>query len=292
MAEEVKDGAPAPAEPVHTPLSEIVDKPRLQTDVSPVVDAPRQAAPVERPERKAKAEKPDDDARFRGLLNETLSEREKRQAIERERDQYKRAWEEHQRKLAADQERDPAPDMFRDPQAYNAWVERQVSKRAEAIANQRVSPLQSRLSQQTQMLSAMSVKGRIGDEKWGKLNEWIAQQPPQFHDWCLDQDDPYGTALEQYRQRTTFERLGDKDIDTLIEEEVAKRLAAKAGPIDPPEDDLDEDERDYDAPRRPAPKSFAGARSADPTRDTQGRFTGPRPLGELVAERQNQKRKR
>lgn len=291
MAEEVKDGAPAPAEPVHTPLSEIVDKPRLQTDVSPVVDAPRQAAPVERPERKPKAHK-ERTVPLAEHIDQRISLQEKLRTEKERADRLEATWAEHQRKLAADQERDPAPDMFRDPQAYNAWVERQVIKRAEAIANQRVSPLQQRLSYQTQVLSATTVKGRIGEEKWAKLNEWIAQQPPQFHNWCLDQEDPYGSALEQYRQRTTFERLGDKDIDTLIEEEVAKRLAAKAGPIDPPEDDLDEDERDYDAPRQRAPKSFAGARSADPTRDTSGRFTGPRPLGELVAERQNTKRKR
>jgi len=291
LAEEVKDGAPAPAEPVHTPLSEIVDKPRLQTDVSPVVDAPRQAAPVERPERKPKAEKPDDDVRFKAMLRETLEEREKRQAMERKIADYERVLAEHQRTLSA-KTKAPPPDMFREPDKYTAYIQEAIREEAEKIANQRVAPLQERLSHQTQVMSAERVKTRIGDEKWNKLNEWIAQQPPQFHHWCLDQDDPYGTALAQYHQRTTLERVGDKDLDTLIEEEVAKRLAAKAGPIDPPEDDLDEDERDYDAPRRPAPKSFAGARSADPTRDTQGRFTGPRPLGELVAERQNQKRKR
>ena len=291
MAEEVKDGAPAPAEPVHTPLSEIVDKPRLQTDTSPAVDPPRQAAPVERPERKPKAEKPDEDVRFKAMLRETLEEREKRQAMERKLADYERVFAEHQRTLSA-KTKAPPPDMFRDPDKYTAYIQEAIREEAEKIANQRVTPLQERLSYQTQVMSAERVKNRVGDEKWNKLNEWIAQQPPQFHNWCLDQEDPYGSALAQYHQRTTLERVGDKDIDTLIEEEVAKRLAAKAGPIDPPDDDLDEDERDYDAPRQRAPKSFAGARSADPTRDTAGRFTGPRPLGELVAERQNTKRKR
>jgi hypothetical protein len=290
LAEEEKDGALAPAEPQHTPLSEIVDKPRISdTPAKAVVDAPE---PKQRREPKPEA-KPDDEARFRGLLNETLTEREKRQAAERERDQYKQAWTEHQQKLAADQERDPAPDQFRDPQKYNEWVERQVSKRAEAIAKQQMQPFMARVSEQQLTLSEMRAEKALGADKWTKLNTWIEGQPEQFKQWAMAQPDPYWAAYEQYRQRTTFERLGNDDIDTLIEKEVAKRLAEKAGPIDPPDSDIEEDDDDFDAPKpkQAAPRSFASARSADPSRDKGGRFTGPRPLGELVAEN-NQRKKR
>lgn len=286
MSEVSKDGAPAPAEPQHTPLSEIVDKPRL-ADAPAVVDKPVEretAKPAPPPQQK-----PDEDARFRGLLNETLTEREKRQAAERERDQYRRAWEEHQRRLAADSEKDPAPDQFKDPVGYNAWVDRQIRKQAESIARQQVQPIMAQVSEAQFRLSEMQAKEALGPDRWKRLNDWIKQQQPDFHQWCNSQPDPYWAAYEQYRQRTTFEKLGNDDIDTYLEKEVQRRLAEKAGPIDPPDDD----DFDHDpAPQRPAPKSFANSRSADPTRDAStGRFTGPRPLGDLVRENQQRKKR-
>lgn len=276
MSEEVK-GAEAPAEGVVTPISEIVDKPR-HTDQAPAPDPRRE---------KPKAEKPDEDARFRGLLNETLSEREKRQAVERERDQYKRAWEEHQRKLATEQEKDPAPDMFKDPNAYNAWIDRQLNKRAEDIARQHVQPIMSQVSDANLRLSEMQAEKNLGPERFGKLNEWIKAQGEQFGAWALSQPDPYWAAYQQYRQRTTFERLGDDDLETYEQKLRAKILAEMQGPIDAADDDIE----DPPPQRQRAPQSFANSRSAAPERDTGGRFTGPRPLGELVREK-DQKRKR
>jgi hypothetical protein len=290
LSEEEKDGAVAPAEPVHTPLSEIVDKPRLQTDTSPAVDPPRQAAPVEKPERKSKV---DDETRIRGLIRETIEERDKRQALERERDQYKRAWEEHQRTLSA-KTKAPVPDMFRDPQAYTAYVEQMTLENARQIAEERSAPLVEKVTRLELQLSERSASQHLGPEKWKKLNDWIEQQGEQFKNWAISQPDPYFAAYEQYRQRTTFERLGNDDIDTLIEKEVAKRLAAQRGPIDAPDGDIEEDDADFDAPKpKPAaPKSFASSRSADPARDPGGRFTGPKPLGAILAEKSPNRRKR
>lgn len=294
MAEEEKDGALAPAEPQHTPLSEIVDKPRLADPPSKAVTDEPRAEP--KPKRE-KVEKPDDEARFRGLLNETLGEREKRQAAERERDQYKQAWAEHQRKLAADQEHDPAPDQFRDPKAYNAWVERQMDKRAESYAQRHIAPLQEQVRDAHFNLSMMRAKEHLGVEKFGKMEEWIQAQwkdprGAQVMQWCLDQPDPYHAAYQQYRQRTTFERLGNDDLDTYEQKLRDKILAELKGPIDP-SNGIDEDDADFDTPkpRQAAPRSFASSRSSDPSRDQGGRFAGPRPLGELVKEK-DQRRKR
>lgn len=276
MSEVQESGAPAV-----TPQSEFVDKPRL-SDQPAATPEPAQSPPPPPPAAPA-----DDDKRFRGLLNETLSEREKRQAVERERDQYKKAWEEHQRKLAAEQDNDPAPDMFRDPDGYNAWLDRQLNRRAETIARQHVAPIMEQVSDTTLRLSALQAEKHLGEQRWKALNEWIPKQGQQFNDWCMSQPDPYWAAWEQYRQRTTFERLGNDDIDTLIEREVAKRLAEKQGPADPPDKDIDEPLA-HSTPN--APRSFAAARSAQP-RDEGGRWAGPKPLAEIEREKQQRKKR-
>lgn len=286
MTEEAKeDGALAPAEPQHTPLSEIVDKPKL-AEAPAIVDTPE---PRQKREPKPEA-KPDDEARFRGLLNETLSEREKRQAAERERDQYRNAWTEHQRRLAAEADKDPAPDMFKDPKAYEAWTDRQIRKQAEAIAKQQVQPIMAQVSEQTFVLSEMRAEKALGPERWARLNEWIKQQNPEFHSWAATQPDPYWAAYEQYRQRTTFERLGNDDLETYEAKLRAKILAEMKGPIDPPDDD-DFDHNPAPQQSRNAPRSFAASRDAKPDRDQGGRFTGPKPLGELVREKDQRKKR-
>jgi hypothetical protein len=288
LAEEEKDGALAPAEPVHTPLSEIVDKPRIsEPPARAIVDEPRPEPRQRKPEKPAIPE---------GYvpLREVLDERDRRKQSEDEAKRYRTWIEDQQRKLAIEQDKDPAPDMFRDPNAYNQWVERQVQKRAESIAKQQFAPVFEQVSQQQLRVSEMTAEKHLGPDKWKKLNEWIEKQGDQFKAWATSQPDPYFAAYDQYRQRTTFERLGNDDIDTLIEKEVAKRLAAQRGPIDPPDGDIEEDDADFDAPKpKPAaPKSFASSRSADPTRDPGGRFTGPKPLGAILAEKSPNRRKR
>jgi hypothetical protein len=273
MSEEEKGGGPA--EPA--PLTEIVDKPKL-AETPAVVDRPERPPP----ERKPKADKP---AVPEGYvpLREVLDERERRQKIEAERDRYQRAWEDHQRKLAAEQDKDPAPDMFRDPNAYNEWVDRQLNKRAEAIARQHVEPLIGQVTQAQLALSELRIEKQIGPDRYQKLNDWITAQGEQFRAWCLGQSDPYAAAYQQWRQRTTFERLGEDDLDTYEQKLREKIMAELKGPVDPPDAEFDDDRP---PPKQTqAPRSFAAARSADPNRDAStGRFTGPRPLGEILRE--------
>jgi len=288
LAEEEKDGALAPAEPQHTPLSEIVDKPRLS-------DPPAKAITDEpRPEPRQRREKTEKPAIPEGYvpLREVLDTRDRAKKAEEEAARYRTWIEDQQRRLAVEQDKDPAPDQFRDPQAYTAWVERQISKRAEGIAKRQFEPMRAQTEAMQLRLSEMTAKDHLGPDKWTKLNAWIESQPQQFKDWAMSQPDPYFAAYDQYRQRTTFERLGNDDIDTLIEKEVAKRLAAQRGPIDAPDGDIEEDDADFDAPKPPAPKSFASSRSADPSRDQGGRFTGPKPLGAILAEKSPNRRKR
>lgn len=285
MSEEEKDGALAPAEPVHTPLSEIVDKPRM-------AGAPRIAEPKPEP-KQTKPQKQERPAVPEGYvpLREVLDERDRYKSEKERADRYEKAWAEHQRKLQAEQDNDPAPDMFKDPNAYNAWIDRQLNKRAESIARQHVQPIMAQVTDATLRLSELQAEKNLGPERFGKLNEWIKGQGQQFQEWALTQPDPYWAAYQQYRQRTTFERLGDDDLET-YEQKMRDRLKAEIlaemqGPADP--DDGFED----DAPpqRKAAPQSFASSRNADPKRDQGGRFTGPRPLGELVREKDQRKKR-
>lgn len=281
MAEEDKSSG---ALETQTPLSEIVDKPKL-TDAAPAVvqDKPE---PQPKPERKQKSAVPEGYV----PLSEVLDTRDKYKAAAEERDRYKRAWDEHQRKLAADQDKDPPPDMFKDPQGYGAWVERQIGKQAEAIAKKQVEPIMAQVSESQLRLSEMTAERHLGEARFKALNEWITKQGPQFNDWCTSQPDPYWAAWQEYRKRTTFERLGNDDLETYVENEVKRRMALNTQPAQP---NFEEDDPDLDAdrPATPAPRSFAGSRSSDPTRDQAGRFTGPRPLGELVREKDQRKRR-
>jgi hypothetical protein len=291
LAEEEKDGAVAPAEPVHTPLSEIVDKPRIsEPPAKAITDEPR-------PEpRQRKSEKP---AIPEGYvpLREVLDERDRRKQFEEKAQRYEQAWNEHQRRLAAEQDKDPAPDMFRDPNAYNQWVERQVAKRGERLLEERLTPLQQQLRDTTFELSMERTQRDLGPEKFGQLEQWITQQwndqnGARVMQWCLNQPDPYRAVYAQYHQRTTLERLGQDDLDTYEKKLREKILAELRGPIDAPDSDIEEDDADFDSRKPPAPKSFASSRSADPARDPGGRFTGPKPLGAILAEKSPNRRKR
>lgn len=278
---EEKDGAPeteAPEAPAHTPLSELVDKPRF-SEPSKVADEPRRQEPREKREKPAK---PDP-----GYvpLREVLDERERRQKAEQDAQRYRAAWEEHQRKLAAEQDNDPAPDMFKDPNAYNAWVDRQLDRRAKSIANQHIEPLKAQLSDYAIGMSEMRAKSILGD-KFKPFEDWLKKQPDEFKDWCMQNEDPYAVAFQQYRTRTTFERLGSDDLDTFLEKQKQAWLAEQRGPVDPSDGFEDEP-----APQRQqAPRSFAGGRSADPAREGQ-KWSGPKPLAQIDAEKNNRKRR-
>lgn len=241
------------------------------------------------PEPKLKKAKPreDDDARFRGILNETLSERDKRQKVEAELGQYKKAWEDHQRKLASEQNNDPAPDMFKDPAKYNAWVERQLDRRAKAIAAEHVTPLKGQLADYTLRVSEMTAEKALGEKRWNQLNDWIETQSPQFKQWAMSQPDPYAAAYQHYRQASTFERLGSDDLDTYLEKQKAEWLKANA----PQEQTFDDPSPEPNAPQtRAMPASFAAKPSA--SERTSPAQAGPKPLGQILKDKPTRQEKR
>ena len=284
MAEEEKDGgAPEGA----TPLEQIVDKPRLSepSGKDAIIDAPRRSEPS----RAKREPKPDKPAIPEGYvpLREVLDTRDRMRKAEEERDRYRAYVEDQQRKLADAEDNDPAPDMFKNPTAYSEWLDRRVNKRAEHLAKQQVEPLTAKLSDYAIGMSEMRAKSVLGD-KFGPFNEWLLKQSDEFKDRCMQTDDPYAVAFQQYRTRTTFERLGDDDLDSFVEKEVKRRLAEAQGPIDP-DDDGFADERAAPAAKQNAPRSFAGARNAEP-KDPAQKWAGPKPLGQLVGQPKQHKR--
>ena len=243
----------------------------------------REVAPEPRP-KKGKA-KDDDDKRFVGLLNETLSEREKRQRAEAERDQYRIAWEQHQRKLAAEQDRDPAPDMFKDPNAYNAWVERQLDKRAKAIASEHVTPLKGQLADYALRVSEMTAEKALGEKRWNALNDWIEGQSPQFKQWAMSQPDPYAAAYQHYRQASTFDRLGNDDLDTFLEKQKAEWMKANA----PAPGQAFDEPAAPPLQTRAMPASFAAKSSTGGDRTSPA--AGPTPLGQILKDKPNKRQR-
>lgn len=266
-----------------TPLETIVDTPKLTETTPSVVE--------DKPEPRQKREpKPDKPVIPEGYvpLREVLDTRDRAKKAEEDRDRYKTAWDEHQRKLAAEADKDPAPDMFKDPRAYNAWVDRQVNKRAEAIAKQQVAPIMEQVSAQTLRLSEMAAEKHLGAERWARLNEWIGKQDEGFRAWAMSQPDPYWAAYEQFRQRTTFEKLGNDDLETYEQKLRAQIMAELKGPVDPREPAFEDDDP---TPQQSAPRSFANGRNADPTKDKGSKFAGPKPLGELLAAKPQQNKR-
>jgi len=298
LAEDEKPGAGS--EP--TPLAEIIDQKPVIADYTD--DQSREAEhrevreQAEPRQKKAKTEPkaaPDDqEKRFRGLLNETLSEREKRQEVERERDRYKSQVEDYQRKLAAEAANDPAPDKFKDPVAHDQWLERQMDRRAQAIAAKQIGPMREQLTEYALGMSELRAKNALG-ERYKPFEDWLLKQPDDLKDRFMAQPDPYAAAFQHYRAATTFERLGQDDLDTyekkLFAKWEAEQKAKQAGRPDPYAQAAPSDEDEDPQPVSATPRSFAASRSTTP-RDDVGRFTGPRPLGVILQDKPKHKRPR
>ena len=296
MTDEVEEGQGAAPS-----LQEIIDKKPVIADFTE--DAGREQAHQqarearEKPERQPqqkRAPQQDEDTRFRGLLNETLSEREKRQAAERRADQLERIIQEHNASLRTAEEQEDAPDMFKDPAAYNGWVKRQIQQQAKALAESELAPLRSQVSQSQIDMSAMRAQSKLGTEKWNKLNEWIERQQAenprfaQFERYALSSGDPYGVTWQEYRRQMALERLGeDDDLDT-YESKLRAKWEAERNAQRAPVADMSDEEEDFDEPpprRVPQPRQFAAGRSAEPTTAGRAAHAGPKPLGEILKDR-------
>lgn len=186
-----------------------------EAQAEPVAQAP--AAPVE---------EKDPMAPVRALLDE----RDKRQAIQRERDELARRLDQidRQRREAAEK----APNMLDDPEAYHAYLMNQIAATKSGFAK----TLDSVRIEERMATSEMIWSQKLGEEEWKALNKWIGETwGDAAHKHAMRQRDPYGWAFQQFDQDRKARRaedltkqLGDKDLDAFLEAKKAEWLAEQA----------------------------------------------------------------
>lgn len=167
------------------------------------------------------------------------------------------------------------PDQLKDPKGYAAWVQNEVKR----LSGDAVAPVQAKLQQTNLRVSGNIVRGKLGEEKWKALNDWIAEQPDEFKAAMRAAEDPYGEALHYYRSQSTFSKLGDLDLDEWYEAETKRRSEAaneENGGAGGGGGDVDGGELNNEPAR---PKPLASTRSAS---TPSGKPAGPMALSDIL----------
>lgn len=156
-----------------------------------------------------------------------LDERDRRQAAEREAAQLK-AWRAEQERKAREAAAQ-APNVLDDPEGYHAYWQNRYNA-LERGFQQRLE--QTAFTNKMNLLRRVWSKDLGGREKLVELEKWAAQQPPDWLDWCNNQEDPFEAAYEAREQRTRAEKakaleaeLGGKSLEERIAEAVAAERA-------------------------------------------------------------------
>ncbi len=140
---------------------------------------------------------------------------------------------ERKRQEAAEKAANTAPDMFADPEGYDAWLREQqqgmLATFEERLEAQRMA---DRLEDSTEKW-----QDKLGEEGWGALNQWIETLPDNAKRHFEKQRDPYGVAHKAFdeqkrreRAASVMEKLGDKDLDAYLEEQRAAWIAEHGQP--------------------------------------------------------------
>lgn len=179
---------------------------------------------------------PDGDASpvTRGQLAALMSEREKRQAIERELEEHRRKLadfeaerEKRQREQQQQQTQKPLPDPFDDPKGYSAYM-------AETVQSQ---VLNTKLD-----LSEVYARGKFGDESVDAMQAWYKQEvakSPHLAQDVVSQKDPYSYAMKIYNRSKMVEEIGDdpdayrQRLEAELLEKLNKQPIAVADPAKP-----------------------------------------------------------
>lgn len=185
-----------------------------------------------------------------------LDERERRQAIQRERDELRAQLEAYERAKREAQEQ--APNILDDPEGYHAYMTSQIM----GLQRSFDARLQQALTSERMSISEDRWRDKLGDEDWKKLNDWIKSWPQQAHRQAMSQRDPYGWAWGRFQQiekaqrfKTIEEKLGGKDPDAWLEEKLQERLAAQSP--------------------QPQPAAQPQAQAPDRPRNPDGTFASP-----------------
>lgn len=168
---------------------------------------PVEEAPVE-PEQPAQEPEPaqqEPEARH-VPISAMLDERDKRKALEAERDRYKQQLEEAQQR----QKPQNVPDPYDDPQGFAAYQEQRVQ---EAVTQQRFQ------------MSELMAKQQHGEEVVTKASQWAlekANSDPAFAAAYHRQPHPIDWIVQQHKRDAILSDIGD-NVDDWFTREAAKR---------------------------------------------------------------------
>lgn len=210
-----------------------------------------QEAPEE-PQEEPPSSKPD-----AGVLAAKQAEKAKRQAAEKERDDFARQLEalrnEIQQQQKPKEPEAPPPSLWEDE---NAWGGQLVSRAVQQSA------YQAKL-QMSEMLMAEQFED-FADIKQ-QLTEYVGNNPA-LNQQVAESQHPWRTAYQAFKNQQTMQELGATDVATLeakLREQILAELQAGA-PVEQPK-----------IPTSLSTKRNVGSRSGPA-------WTGPTPLGDLI----------
>lgn len=206
----------------------------------------------EEPQEEPPSSKPD-----AGVLAAKRAETERRQAAEKERDDFARQLEalrsEIQQQQKPQEPEAPPPSVWEDE---NAWGGQLVSQAVQQSA------YQAKL-QMSEML--MSEQAEDFADIKQQLVEFVGSNPA-INQQVAESQHPWRTAYQAFKSQRTMQELGATDVDTLrakLREEILAELQANA-PVEQPK-----------VPPSLSTKRNVGSRSGP-------NWTGPTPLGDLI----------
>lgn len=177
---------------------------------------PVEEAPVEPEQTEQEPEPAPQEQEARHVpISAMLDERDKRKALEAERDRYKQELEQARQKPVQN-----VPDPYDDPQGFAAYQEQRVQ---EAVTQQRFQ------------MSELMAKQVHGEETVTKASEWAlekANSDPAFAAAYHRQAHPIDWIVQQHKRDALYSQLPTdvSSLDELIEREIARRSASVAAP--------------------------------------------------------------
>lgn len=198
-----------------------------------------------------------------GLLAAKQAEKAKRQAAEKERDDFAAQLKALRDELHASKQQEPkeppkpAPDIWEDTQGWQNHFGGQV---VDAATQQ--AAYQNKLST-SEFYARKNIEGF--DNEWENLNQWLTENPAIAQQAAADYD-PWGFAWRQYDNQRQLKELGATDVASL-EQKLREKILAELQEQTPAEPQK--------VPPTLSTKRSVGSRSGPA-------WTGPTPLGDLI----------
>jgi hypothetical protein len=122
------------------------------------------------------------------------------------------------------QQEPQVPDMFADPEGYQAYLAHSVR---ETVLNQTLN------------ISEEMTRQQAGDEIVNEATEWARQAfqaNPAFYQSFIQQRNPYGFLISEYRRQQAFSQIGDpKEIEAFLAWKQAQSAAPQPGATPQPQ---------------------------------------------------------